>query len=314
VTYGLNPTGFLRKTEDELFTEIADEARSTVSPDLDVTPDSVAGQIVGIVASKHAESWEVLQGIYGSFGPGASGAALDRLAALTGTVRILNETDAQLRLRRVQEQAGAGKTTEGALRAALSRLSGVTTLRVTSNRTMATVNTREPKSVEALLLGGTDAQIAATIWANLAAGIATTGTTTIAINDEEGNPQSVKFSRPDAMNVHARISVQVDAATYAGDVVLKQTIHDFTSGALVLETTSGAVITGVVPIEGVIYRASISAAAMTVPGVRNVVSVLFADDGMVWQNVDYGITLRRYLGAPGGLRGLQLDHIQVSSV
>jgi hypothetical protein len=309
---GVTPTGFDRKLEADCIAEIVAEARATVDPEFDDSPDSATGQIVNIVGSKWAESYEVLEATYNNFSPSASGAGLDVIAALTGTTRILNETDAQLRLRRVQELAGAGTTTQGAMRAALSKLTGVTALRVISNRTMLTVNSRPPKSVEALVLGGDSQEIGDTIWKHLAAGIATHGDASATVTDEETNPQEVFFTRPSPQNIHLLLSLKVDYGTYAGSAVLKQRIADFTSGALVLETTGGAVISGAVPIEGIIYRSSISAAALTVPGVLAVLAVRYADDGMVFQDVDYGIGLRSYLGHAGVL-GFQVDHIQVST-
>ena len=68
--------GFVRKLESECVGELVAEARATVDPDFDDSPDSVTGQIAGIVASKHAELWEVLEAVYGSLSENASGASL----------------------------------------------------------------------------------------------------------------------------------------------------------------------------------------------------------------------------------------------
>jgi hypothetical protein len=311
---GITSAGFDRKLEADIFAETITEARAAVDPAFDDSPDSTTGQLTGIVASKWAEAWEVLEAVFNGFSVSASGAVLDRLAGYTGTVRQLNETDAQLRLRRIEELGGAGATTEAALRAALSAASGVLIARVISNRTMVTINSRPAKSVEVLALGGTDAALAQIIWDNLPAGIESYGTTSTTVTDSEGIVQPVKFTRPAAHNAFLRISVRVDPTSYVGDALLKTRLNGFTSGAISVETTDGVTVPGVVPIEGILYRSRISAAAQTVGGVVAVTEVLFSGDGVTWVNADYALPLRTYLGLSSSLRGLQVDHITVAVV
>lgn len=85
---GLDSTGLTIKTTDEILDEINADMRATISPGLNLSSASVLGQINGIMASKLAELWEVARAVYSAFDPdGATGASLDRLAAITGTVR-----------------------------------------------------------------------------------------------------------------------------------------------------------------------------------------------------------------------------------
>ena len=84
---GVTPEGFVRKTESEIFDDLIAEQRSTISPSIDDSSDSLNGVLVGIQSSKHAELWEVAEDVYNSFGPNASGAGLDRICELTGTTR-----------------------------------------------------------------------------------------------------------------------------------------------------------------------------------------------------------------------------------
>lgn len=85
---GLSSTGLTIKTTDELLDEINTEMRATISAGLNLSSASVLGQINGIMASKFAELWEVARAVYSAFDPdAATGASLDRLAAVTGTVR-----------------------------------------------------------------------------------------------------------------------------------------------------------------------------------------------------------------------------------
>ncbi len=310
---GVTETGFVVATEAELFAAMEVEARANISPTLDTAPGSVFGQVIGIVASKHAELYEVLEAVWGALSESATGAALDRIAALTGTTRRLNETDAALRIRRRQELSDQGATTEGAMRAALSKLTGMQAARVVSNRTMVTDSAgRPPKSVEAVVLGtATEASVAAAIWANLAAGIEAHGTTTTSITDSEGHSQPIKYSIATAQNLYLRITFKADPASYAGDAVLRARLRDFTSGALTFATEDGLTIAGGVDIGDTIYASRVAAAALTVPGVVAVSQVqMRAVEADPWQIGDFALGPRGYLGT-GGVRGFSLDHIEV---
>ena len=312
---GVTDTGFVVKRESECFDELIADCRATVDPEFDDSADSVTGQIAGIVASKQAELWEVLEAVWGSLSESATGAALDRIAALTNTRRRVNESDAALRIRRRLELSDQGATTEGAMRAALSRLTGMQAARVVSNRSMVTdAAGRPPKSVEAAALGtATGAQVAQTIWENLPAGIDTYGTTTTSVTDSEGHSQTVRYSTATAANWWVRISAEVDEASFAGPAVLRQRIQDFTSGELTLAMSDGSAIAGGIDIGGVLYRSRISAAALTVPGVTAVTQVQFrANDTDPWLDTDLPLGPRQSLGV-GSVRGFATDHIEVAT-
>ena len=85
---GLSSTGLTIKTTDEVLDEINTEMRATISAGLNLSSASVLGQINGIMAAKFAELWEVARAVYSAFDPdAATDASLDRLSAVTGTVR-----------------------------------------------------------------------------------------------------------------------------------------------------------------------------------------------------------------------------------
>lgn len=310
---GVTTAGFVPKYEAEIFAEVIADCRATVDSEFDDSPDSAGGQIVGIVSSKHAEAYEVLQAVWGALSENASGANLDRLAALTGSKRLVDESDAAFRVRRRIELSDQGATTQGAMRAALSKLAGMQAVRVISNRTMLTdANGRPPKSVEAIVLGTTTVPLLTqTIWDNLAAGIETHGTTTSAITDSEGHTQVIKYSVAAPVSWYVRISAEVDEGSFAGVDVVKQRIVDFTKGALTLAMQDGSAIAGGVDIEGVLYRSRISAAALTVAGVVAVTQVQFKKlVGDAWTDTDRPLDARTFLGV-GTTRGFELDHIEV---
>ena len=126
-------------------------------------------------------------------------------AGLTG--RDL-ETDIELRTRRIKSIKFSGSGTVEAMKARLLNITGVTSVKILENVTEVTdVNGLPPKSFEALVLGGTDLQIAKMIWLAKPAGIKTYGNTEITVLDSEGKNQVVYFSRSTKVYVFARVII-----------------------------------------------------------------------------------------------------------
>jgi uncharacterized phage protein gp47/JayE len=104
---------------------------------------------------------------------------------------------------------------------------GVTITGVGIAPTVSVTGGRPPKSFEAILLGGTDADIGNAIWLSKPAGIETYGNTKVTIQDSQGNNQVIFFSRP----VPVYIWVSVTLTLYAnetfpanGDALVAQAI------------------------------------------------------------------------------------------
>lgn len=88
MTFGLTPTGFVAKTLEEIKGELEDAFRASLGADVDTSAESVLGQLIGVVAQKERELWELAEIVYHSrTAAGASFAALTELARLTGTAR-----------------------------------------------------------------------------------------------------------------------------------------------------------------------------------------------------------------------------------
>lgn len=86
--WGLTTAGFKPKTFHVIKEEIESALRSTVDKDLRFTPDTIAGQLTGIIANQIRQVWEMAAGLYASLDSNtASGRALDALCALGGTYR-----------------------------------------------------------------------------------------------------------------------------------------------------------------------------------------------------------------------------------
>ncbi len=140
------------------------------------------------------------------------------------------ETDAALRLRRVEELARAGTGTVDAIRADVGDVSGVTAVRVFENTTDAVDGDGlPPHSFEAVALGGADQDIIDEIWDGKPAGIETSGTTSGSAIDSQGDSHTVKFSRPTPKPVFVEIELTKDPTLYPadGDDQVKQAVADF---------------------------------------------------------------------------------------
>lgn len=87
-TYGLTTEGFLAKTLDIVRNDINTAIKNAFGATVRTDDQSILGQLVGILAERLALLWEILEIIYGMMDPdSATGAALERLALLTGTLR-----------------------------------------------------------------------------------------------------------------------------------------------------------------------------------------------------------------------------------
>lgn len=85
---GVVPTGFDRKTLQEIKADAEERQRDELGQELNQRADSLLGQLNGVMFDALAQLWEVLEALYSSFNPdAATGQSLDNLSALTGTTR-----------------------------------------------------------------------------------------------------------------------------------------------------------------------------------------------------------------------------------
>lgn len=186
--------------------------------------------VVDIVAE--AEDTGPLQGLSGTINVIAT-----PVAGWSAVVNLLDadlgtdlETDAALRLRREDELRQSGNAALDPIRAALLQLDGVTSVTVFENVDDTTDGDGvPPHSIEALVRGGDDDEIRAALFANVAAGIYTHGTTSGTVEDSEGVSHTVRFTRPTSVNIYVIIDVLVDASLYPadGDAQIKAAVVAF---------------------------------------------------------------------------------------
>ncbi len=89
MAYGVTLQGFKKKRLIDIKAEIEASLKASLSENINLIPQSVLGQIVGIVAERESIEWEVMEQVYLSFYPqSAAGISLDNLVALNGIQRL----------------------------------------------------------------------------------------------------------------------------------------------------------------------------------------------------------------------------------
>ena len=129
------------------------------------------------------------------------------------------ESDYSLRKRFEQAREGLGSCNENAIRAALLRISTVTSAGVIVNDTDTTDESgRPPHSFECYISGGENyhEEIAKTIFDKKPLGIKTCGDITVSILDEGGYPHEIKFSPTYDIDVRVKISITTNV-NYEGE-------------------------------------------------------------------------------------------------
>ena len=122
----------------------------------------------------------------------------------------LIEEDPPMRTRRYKNVRVIGAAACDAIRARLlQQVENVKQALVYENHEDYEVLGRPPKSIECLVAGGSDADIAAKIWETKAGGIKTYGNTSYTIYDSTGRQQLISFSRPTNVYIWLRITLTV---------------------------------------------------------------------------------------------------------
>lgn len=157
------------------------------------------------------------------------GSVTNPLDAVQGSVI---ESDADLRARRELELARKGSTNVDAIRVDLLDVLDVISATVLANDTdYEDDNGLPPHSIEAIVRGGDDADVAKALWTSKSAGTGTTsqgGTTvTEGVLDSEGVSHVVTFTRPAVVNIYLRVYLTVDALRYGGDTSVKEALVDY---------------------------------------------------------------------------------------
>lgn len=154
---------------------------------------------------------------------------------LDAEVGLEVETDSELRIRRQVELRRAGSATVEGIRNAVLAVEDVVQALAVENATGTTDEDGRPAhSIEVVVQGGDDDEVAAAIFASKGAGIQAYGTTSVDVTDSMGVVHAIGFSRPDTREIFviANIVPNTNAAEGAvypedGDDLIAAAILEF---------------------------------------------------------------------------------------
>lgn len=203
------------------------------------------------------------------------------VAGLSGVTNPLDavpgrgvESDQHLRSRREEELRSQGLAAVEAVRDRMLGVAGVTSCFVFENPTDFTnADGLPPHSIEVLVLGGLDADVALQLWRSKGDGIQTHGRTTVQLKDSQGFPQQVSFSRPDRVLIWVDVVVQRGPNVTPGTLVsqVQETLIDLVQGR-----TPGFAGFG---IGDTIVKSRLAAALFGISGLVDVVHFALSDTG-----------------------------------
>lgn len=206
-SYGIQPTGYVRKPISVILAELEAAMVTEFGPGVIQTPQSPLGQLNGLMADLLAEVDERNLDLYQSYDPDqAEGKRLEMLARIRLVSRF-NQSDEEFRKAITNNRQGRIDVQD--LAQALVSLEGVTYVRVFINDTGETVNPELEQGVVAIaVIGGTDELVAETIRRYVVPGVSTYGnvriTTTL-----DGFCRAISIIRPIQVPVQVSVKVKI---------------------------------------------------------------------------------------------------------
>jgi len=154
---------------------------------------------------------------------------LERVSNYIDAIKGNNkETDSELRIRRINTLTGIAAARLEGIRGYLLAVADVSSVSVFENTTLTVdVDNRPPKSIECLVVGGTNQDVLDAVFDRKAAGIESYGDISGTVEDSQGESHTTKFSRPSALNIWLEIDLTIDADFPAdGDDLVEQAVLD----------------------------------------------------------------------------------------
>lgn len=153
--------------------------------------------------------------------------SVNNVSAATAGLPV--EEDPGLRLRQSQSVSNPSRTIMEGIKGSILNLPGVAACKYYDNDTGSTDSNGIPAgNIAFVVQGGIASSIANLIFTKKTSGVPTYGSTTIVVNDEQGNPHNVKFSVPTEKRIVVSISLNgyTNYTTIIGDKI-KQAVADF---------------------------------------------------------------------------------------
>lgn len=228
----VDSTGVRPFTVEE-YVQLLAAAWAQVFPNIDLSPQTPAAQVIGGMAQVLAERDQELVALNSGLSiETAAGRQLDNLAIQLGLVRTAGESDDALR-RRYRAQRGANETgTREGLERRLLALDGVTECLIYENTTSAEVVTRGltigAHSFTAVIRGGADADIAQVINDHKPMGIGTSGSSSAAVVNADGVTATMRWEPVVTMPIVAAVALNTEDGFPAdGGTLVGNALHDY---------------------------------------------------------------------------------------
>lgn len=146
------------------------------------------------------------------------------------------ETDVELRARRERSVARDAQAIIDAIFAEVRAVLNVTQVTVLENDTNTgpDINGLPAHSIHVIAVGGDDDDIAEAIFLKKTLGATPFGTTTISVDDSQGIPHDISFSRPTEIPIHIIVNLTAFSGyPITGDTDIAQNIVDYANGDLI---------------------------------------------------------------------------------
>ena len=190
--------------------------RSALGQDIDLAPETPAGQLVGTLALTLTEADEALVAVgNGMSRSRALGVQLDDLGSLLGIPRLEGETDDEYRARYGRLVARNARGSAEAILAAVLSVEGVTDALIRENATAAEV-TEQGKTIGAYSIclvvdGGTDEAVAAAVVRSKPVGTGTSGETSVDVPHAGGWSVPIRLSRVTPVPIKVKLALTLMA-------------------------------------------------------------------------------------------------------
>jgi hypothetical protein len=208
MTYGVQPTGFVRKPLTVILSEIEAAMRTEFGSGVIQSAESPLGQLNGIFAELVSKEWEAAEDIYQSYDPDqAEGNRLEML----GRIRLVERAESEIdeSYRQSITNAGAARIDIQDIARAVAAIEGVTYSHIFINDTgAADDNGMPPASVCVAVTGGDDDDIAQAIRTYIVPGVNVHGNYSIS-SVIDGYCRNFRILRPIEVPVNLNVHVKL---------------------------------------------------------------------------------------------------------
>lgn len=208
MTYGVTPTGFVRKPLPVILAEIEALNRTEFGAGVIQDAETPLGQLNGIFAELAAKLWELGEHVYQSYDPDqAEGNRLEMLGRIRLVLRADSETDQSYR--QSITNAGSARIDIQDISRAVAAIEGVTYSHIFINDTgEADDNGMPPASVCVAVTGGDDDDIAQAIRTYIVPGVTIHGNYSIS-SVVDGYCRTFRILRPIEVPVNLNVYVRL---------------------------------------------------------------------------------------------------------